>query len=94
MFSHEPAIIPFSTEAMRTNLLRLKNEWKTVQASRKRDAIYRYLTAVFEVVTLWAKEGKAVNRAHRALHLRGHFGERARTVCCCDPLHVRSRQGR
>jgi Protein of unknown function (DUF1326) len=29
------------------------------------------LAAVFELVTWWAKEGKAVNRAHRCLHLRG-----------------------
>ena len=31
-----------------------------------------YLTAVFELVSWWDLEGKAVNRAHRALHLRGH----------------------
>ena len=43
-----------------------------MQASRDRDAIYRYLTAVFQLVVWWAKEGKAVKHAHRALHLRGH----------------------
>ena len=56
----EPATIPFSTEAMRANLLRLQNEWEIVQASRDRGAIYRYLTAIFETVSWWAQEGKAV----------------------------------
>ena len=67
----EPTTIPFSTEALQANLLRLQNEWETVQASRDRNAIYQYLAAVFEIVMVWAKEGKAVKRAHRALHLRG-----------------------
>ena len=71
MMCREPAI-PFSTEALKANLLRLQNEWQMVQASRDRDAIYGYLTAVFELVWWWAKEGKAVKRAHRALRLRGH----------------------
>ena len=72
MLDREPPTIPFSTEALQASLLRLQNEWETVQASRDRNAIYGYLAAVFELVTWWAKEGKAVKRAHRALHLRGH----------------------
>ena len=57
---------------MKSNLLRLQNEWATVQASRERGAIYGYLTAVFELVMWWDHEGKAVNRARRALHLLGY----------------------
>jgi hypothetical protein len=57
----EPTTIPFLTEALKANLLRLQNEWETVQASRDRGAIYQYLTAVFEIVMVWAQEGKAVN---------------------------------
>jgi hypothetical protein len=72
MRGREPAIIPFSTEALKANLLRLQNEWDMVQASRDRDAIYLYLSVVFELVASWAKEGRAVNRAHRALQLRGY----------------------
>ena len=64
--------IPFSTEALQATLLRLQNEWETVQASHDRDAIYGYLSAVFELVTWWAKEGKAVKGACRALTLRGY----------------------
>ena len=63
MLGREPTAIPFSAEAMKASLLRLQNEWETVQASRDRDAIYQYLTAVFETVMAWAKEGKAVKRA-------------------------------
>ena len=50
MLGREPTTIPFSTEALKANLLRLQNEWETVQASRERNAIYQYLTAVFETV--------------------------------------------
>ena len=76
MFGREPTRIPFSTEALRASLLRLEEEWETVQASRDRDAIYQYLTAVFELVMAWTLEGRAVNRANRALRLRGHSSAR------------------
>jgi hypothetical protein len=69
MFGREPTTIPFSTEALKANLLRLENEWEAVQASRDRDAIYQYLTAVFELVSWWMHEGKAVEYACRALLL-------------------------
>jgi hypothetical protein len=71
MLGREPNAIPFSTAAMTANILRLQNEWEMVQARRDRNAIYQYLTAVFETVMVWAKEGKAFSRAHRALHMRG-----------------------
>ena len=76
MFGREPSPIPFSTDALQANLLRLQNEWEAVQASRDRNAIYQYLSSVFELVKWWAKEGKAVNRASRALHLRGYSSVR------------------
>jgi hypothetical protein len=87
----KPPANPFSTEALPATLLRLQNEWEIVQASRRRDAIFQYLTAVFEIVTVWAKEGKAVKRAHRALRLRGHKTVRepepfaAIILCTSDP---------
>jgi hypothetical protein len=94
MLSREPAIIPFSTEALKANLLRLENEWEMVQASHDRNAIYQYLAAVFELVSWWAKEDRAVNRACRALHLRGHKSMRepepfaALILCTSDPEKV------
>ena len=33
MLGRERTTIPFSTEALKANLLRLQNEWETVQAS-------------------------------------------------------------
>ena len=57
---------------MKANLLRLQSEWETFQSTHAPDAVYQYLTAVFELVSWWAKEGRAVGRAHRALHLRGY----------------------
>jgi hypothetical protein len=72
MLDREPTAIPFSTEALKASLLRLENEWETVQASHDRGAVYQYLSAVFELVSWWAKEGRAVTFAYRALHLRGH----------------------
>ena len=39
MLGRKPTTIPFSTEAMGANLLRLQNEWETVQTSRGRDGI-------------------------------------------------------
>jgi len=97
VLDREPATIPFSTEALQANLLRLQNEWETVQASRNRDAIFQYLTAVFEIVMVWAKEGKAVKRAYRALHLREYSSVRepepfaAIIFCTSDPDKVDDR---
>ena len=93
----EPATIPFSTEALKANLLRLQTEWEATQASRDRGAIYGYLTAVFELVEWWAKEGRAVNRARRALCLRGYSSVRqtepfaAVILCTSDPDKVDDR---
>jgi hypothetical protein len=57
MLTREPSAIPFSTEALKANLLRLQDEWETVQVSRDRGAIYGYLSAVFELVTWWEAGG-------------------------------------
>jgi hypothetical protein len=76
MPSREATTIPFSAEALKANLLRLQNEWATVQASHDRDAIYGYLAAVFELVLWWNHESKAVNQARRALRLRGYSSVR------------------
>jgi hypothetical protein len=90
----ERTTIPFSTEALRANLLGLQNVWEMVQASRDRAAIYGYLAAVFETVMVWAKEGKAVKRAYRALHVRGHKSVRepfAALILCTADHWVRAR---
>jgi hypothetical protein len=62
--------VPYTTEAIKQDLLRVRNAWEECQASRKRDAIYTYLTAVFDLVAWWTAEGHARERAHKALRLR------------------------
>ena len=62
--------VPYTTQALREDLLRLRNAWEDCQASRQRDAIYIYLTAVFELVAWWMAENRALERARKALRLR------------------------
>jgi hypothetical protein len=62
--------IQYTDQALRQDLLRLRNAWEKSQASRERDAIYSYLTAVFDLVAWWAAERRALERAHKALRLR------------------------
>jgi hypothetical protein len=89
--------IPFSTEALKASLLRLQNEWETIQASRDRNAIYHYLAAVFELVTWWEHDQKEIEYAHRALQLQGRRSVRepepfaAVIFCTSDPDNVDDR---
>jgi hypothetical protein len=55
---------------MRQDLERVRTAWDDCQASRDRDAIYGYLTAVYGLVAWWAAEGREVDRARRALRLQ------------------------
>jgi hypothetical protein len=61
--------IPYTTQALRQDLSRVQNAWEESQTRRERDAIYIYLTAVFDLVAWWSAEGRAVERAQRALRL-------------------------
>ena len=61
--------VPYTTQALREDLLRVRNAWEESQASRSRDAIYCYLTTIFELVAWWAAENRALERAHKALRL-------------------------
>ncbi len=62
--------VPYSREALRQDLLRVRNAWEECQAHRDRNAIYDYLTAVFDLVMWWSAEGRAVSRARWALQLQ------------------------
>jgi hypothetical protein len=63
--------IPYSREAIRQDLARVRVAWQDAQSSRDRIAIYGYLTAVYSLVTWWAVEGQDVIRARRAVRLSG-----------------------
>jgi hypothetical protein len=62
--------IPYTDEALKQDLMRIQNAWDESQARRDRDAIYGYLTAVFELVAWWMAENRALDHAHKALRLR------------------------
>ena len=48
--------------ADRLDIRRMRIAWDECQAHRERDAIYSYLTAVFDLVAWWAAEGRAISR--------------------------------
>jgi hypothetical protein len=62
--------VPYTSQALREDLRRVRNAWDDCQAKRDRDAIYTYLTAVFNLVAWWAAENSALGRARKALRLR------------------------
>jgi hypothetical protein len=66
----KPEAIPYLDEAIRQDIKRIRGIWAKCQRRRRRDAIYAYLSAVYELVTWWAVEGREVERAHRALRTR------------------------
>jgi hypothetical protein len=63
--------VPYTDEALKQDLLRVQTTWDESQGRRDRDAIYIYLAAVFDLVAWWMAEHRAVQRAHKALRLRG-----------------------
>jgi hypothetical protein len=63
--------VPYTTQALRQDPLRVRSAWEDCQASRDRNAIYGYLTAVFDLVAWWAAENRALERARWALQLHG-----------------------
>jgi hypothetical protein len=63
--------VPYTTQALRQDLLRVRLAWEDCQTSRDRNAIYGYLSAVFDLVIWWKAEGRAISRARWALRLQG-----------------------
>jgi hypothetical protein len=62
--------IPYSSEAIRQDLVRVRGAWEDCQASRDRNAIYGYLAAVYGLVAWWTAESREIDRARRALGLK------------------------
>jgi hypothetical protein len=62
-------VVPYSSAAMRQDLQRVRTAWDECQATRDRNAIYAYLSAVYGLVSWWAAEERAIDRARRALCL-------------------------
>ena len=89
--------IPYTDAALKQDLMRVQNAWEDAQGSRERDAIYGYLTAVFELVAWWMAENRALQRAQKALRLRhltsfDHEEPFAAIIrCTADPAKVDKR---
>jgi hypothetical protein len=89
--------VPYSSAALRQDLERVRNAWDDCQATRDRNAIYGYLTAVYDLVAVWAAEGRELDRARRALRLqRLEVSERedpfaAIIRCTADPAKADKR---
>lgn len=62
--------VPYTNNALAQDLARLHDTWRDFQSSRDRDAVYLFLTDVFELVHWWVVEGQAVERARQSLSLR------------------------
>ena len=61
--------VPYTAQALGQDLTRVRIAWDECQASRDRNAIYGYLTAVFDLVIWWTAEDRAIDRARWALRL-------------------------
>jgi hypothetical protein len=66
-----PNAIPYAKEAFERDLERVQEAWDDCQTDRRRDAIYGYLEAVYDLVNWWSAEGCEVDRARQAMRLRG-----------------------
>jgi hypothetical protein len=83
--------IPYADQALRQDLMRVQNAWDESQTHRERDAIYTYLTAVFELVAWWMAEDRALERGQKALRLQHITPFAAIIRCTADPTKVDKR---
>lgn len=63
--------VSYPDTSLNQDLKRLRRVWDKVQRNRARDAIYDFLTSVFELVEWWIAEGQELQRAERALEITG-----------------------
>ena len=66
--------LPYTNTALECDLRRVRDTWRETRRRHDRFSVYQYLTAVFDVVAVWQKENQAVERAKRALWLKGRAG--------------------
>ena len=66
--------LPYSGDALRCDLRRVHEAWRESRRRHDRISVYQYLGAVFDLVMVWEKENRAVERAKRALWLKRRGG--------------------
>jgi hypothetical protein len=81
---HIRTIVSPSSSAIDDELAPARIAWKEYQSTRKRDAIYDYLGAVFKIVRRWRKEHRAKASSHQALRPT----DRARRIRNLEPFAV------
>jgi xanthine/CO dehydrogenase XdhC/CoxF family maturation factor len=62
--------LPYSSGALGWDLIRLREVWRKARREHDRFSVFRYLGAVFDLVAVWQKENRAIERARRALRLK------------------------
>jgi hypothetical protein len=63
--------ISTGTFAVQDELAKARTAWRQCQSTRKRDAVYHYLRAVFEIVRRWEEQDCAKSRSQQALRMTG-----------------------
>jgi hypothetical protein len=63
--------IPFSNKALEATLNRLEAEFEEYRGTRDRDAVFKYLAALYAAVMSWGDD--AVEYSRQALRLAGHY---------------------
>jgi hypothetical protein len=66
-----PLFVAYPDSSLRHDINRLRELWHKVQGDRNRDAIFVYLTAVFELVEWWTAERREIECGRRALRING-----------------------
>ena len=63
-------LIPYSSDALRWDIFRVREDWRKSRRQHDRFSIFGYLAAVYDLVAVWKKENQVVERARRALRLK------------------------
>ena len=54
------------------DLTEARAAWKEFQSTRKRDAVYEYLTTTFQIVARWKEQHRSKAKSHQALKATDH----------------------
>ena len=72
--NHFQPRLQYPNSALEHDLNRVREIWRESRRRHDRFSIYQYWTAVFDLVAVWQAEDQAVERAKRALRLKGREG--------------------
>ena len=59
--------ISYTQQSLRLDIARVQRAWKKYQKTSGRDAVYKFLNEVLELLLIWQGDQKAGGRARRAL---------------------------